>query len=171
MFATNHLGPFLLTNLLLGALKAAAPSRIITVSAPATTTLDFDDLQGTRKFRALHAFGATKMANLLFSFELARRLEGSGVTANVLHPGIVKSGLMRDAPAFARFIARVAGKSPEAPGRAMAYLASAPELAATSGQFFRLTTPIRPPSEALDAATQRRLWGVSERLTGLFPPA
>lgn len=167
MFATNHLGPFLLTNLLLGPLRAAAPARVITVSAPSTTTLDFDDLQGQRKFSSLHAFGASKMANLLFAFELARRLEGTGVTSNVLHPGLMKSRLMREAPAFARFITRLAGKPPERAAEAAAHLASAQELRQVTGRFFKGTTPANPPRDALDRAAQARLWNVSSELTGL----
>src|SRR2546426_764686 len=104
MFATNHLGPFLLTNLLLPPLKAAAPSRVIIVSAPSSTELDFDDLQGTKGFNALHAFGSSQSANLLFTFALARRLEGSGVTANAVHPGLTKSQLMQELPAPLRML-------------------------------------------------------------------
>src|SRR5947209_6121215 len=86
MFATNHLGPFLLTNLLLERVHASTSGRILTITAPSTTTLDFDDLQGEKQFNALHAFGASKTCNLLFTFELARRLAGTSVTALAIHP-------------------------------------------------------------------------------------
>ncbi len=94
--ATNVLGPFLLTNLLLDRLRAADAARVIVLSAPSTVRLDFDDLQGERRFRSLSAFGASKAADLLFTFELARRLEGGPVTANAVHPGLVRTG--PDAP-------------------------------------------------------------------------
>ena len=106
MFATNHLGPFILTNELLELLKSSKPSRIVTVSAPSTTKIKFEDLQGKKKFSAgfMGAFGATKMMNLMFTYALAKRLEGTGVTANVFHPGLVKSNLTREMPALMNFI-------------------------------------------------------------------
>src|SRR4051812_1954530 len=99
MFATNLLGPFLLTNLLLPQL-AAGSARVLVLSAPSGTKLDFDDLQGERPFRSLTAFGASKAADLLFTFELARRSAGTGVTANAIHPGLVRTNLMSGAPAL-----------------------------------------------------------------------
>jgi NAD(P)-dependent dehydrogenase (short-subunit alcohol dehydrogenase family) len=103
MFATNVLGPFLLTDLLLAPLRAAPAARVLLLSAPATNRLDFDDLQGERRFRSLSAFGASKAAGLLFTFELARRLEDSGVIANAVHPGLVRTNLMRQALAPLRW--------------------------------------------------------------------
>jgi NAD(P)-dependent dehydrogenase (short-subunit alcohol dehydrogenase family) len=101
MFATNHLGPFLLTNLLLDPLRAATPGRVLTLTAPSTVPLDFDDLQGERSFKPLRIFGASKMANLLFTYELARRAGPIGVTANAIHPGLPRTALT-GAPSHAR---------------------------------------------------------------------
>lgn len=113
VFATNHLGHFLLTNLLLGSLRAAGDARILNITAPSTVRLDFENLQGERRFNALTAFGATKMANLLFTFDLAKRFEGSGVTVNAVHPGMVRSHLMREAPAPLRWITSLFSASPD----------------------------------------------------------
>lgn len=167
MFATNHLGPFLLTNLLLENLRAAAPSRIVNISAPSTSEIDFDDPQGERSFRPLHAFGASKMANLLFTFDLARRLEGSGVTCNVLHPGQMRSGLMREAAAPIRALTKLMSGPPEKGAGAVVHLASAPELERTTGRFFKRTRPAEASPYARDPQVQRRLWEVSETLAGL----
>jgi len=136
MFATNHLGPFLLNNLLLDRLKEAPSARVITLSAPSTTHLDFTDLQGEGHFSAFGAFGASKTANILFTYELSRRLGRSKVTANVLHPGLVRSNLMRDAPAIIRFVSRLVSRSPEHAGRTIAYLATSPEMENMTGKFF-----------------------------------
>src|SRR2546430_15920567 len=141
MFVTNFLGPFLLTNLLVPALRAGAPSRVITISAPTTTELDFADLQGNTRWWPLHAFGASKMADLLFTYALARRLEGTAVHANVLHPGVFKSDLMRDLAAPVRFFVRLASKPPEQAAEAVAYLASSPHLEGFTGRFFKGTQP------------------------------
>jgi retinol dehydrogenase 12 len=102
MFATNHLAPFLLTNLLLPSLRANGAARVLTVTAPSTVKLDFDDLQGQRRFRALRAFGASKAANLIFTFGLAARVSGKGVVANAVHPGLARTGLMRQSPLLLR---------------------------------------------------------------------
>lgn len=167
MFATNHLGPFLLTNLLLDPLKAAAPSRIITVSAPSTTQLDFDDLQGEKHFSALSAFGASKAANLLFSYELARRIQGTRVTADVLHPGLVRSNLMQDAPAIIRGLSKLISRSPDRAGKALAYLASSSDVEEMTGCFFKGTKMSESSAYSRSSENQKRLWDVSARLTGL----
>jgi len=167
MFATNHLGPFLLTNLLLEALKAGALSRIITVSALSTTKLDFEDLQGERRFRPLTAFGASKAANLLFTYELARRLAGTGVTANVIHPGLMRTHLMRDAPALIRFLAWLASRSPAAAAETVVHLAAAPEVENVTGRFFKKKQIAESSPYSRDPNVQHRLWEVSLRLAGL----
>jgi NAD(P)-dependent dehydrogenase (short-subunit alcohol dehydrogenase family) len=172
MFATNYLAPFLLTNLLVPALKADPPSRVITVSAPSTTKLEFDDLQGGKRFGALHAFGASKSADLLFTYELARRLEHTSVTANVLHPGLMKSHLMREAPAPIRFLAGLSSKPPARAAEAALYLASSPEVASATGKFFKGMEASDSSPYSRDPAIQRRLWEMSEQLVGqaFLPP-
>jgi NAD(P)-dependent dehydrogenase (short-subunit alcohol dehydrogenase family) len=99
-FATNHLGPFILTNELLDLLKAGKPARVVTVSAPSITKINFDDINGKKKYSPgfMGAFGASKMMNIMFTYALARRLEGTGVTTSVFHPGLVKSELTKDMP-------------------------------------------------------------------------
>ena len=167
MFATNHLGPFLLTHELRPALARAPAARVLTISAPSTTPLDFDDLQSERRFSAIRVFGATKTANLLFSYELARRTAGTSVRSNACFPGVVRSGLMHEAPAIIRFFAHAAGRPPDAAGEAIAELARDPRIASTTGTFFRLTSASESPPYTRDPANQARLWRESERLLGL----
>jgi len=170
MFATNHLGPFLLTNLLLPALGAGAPSRVITVSAPASTRLDFGDLDGLRRFSAFHAFGASKSANLLFTGGLARRTAAAGITPVAFHPGIVKSGLMRDAPALARFITALAGRPPARAASALVKLGTDPALRLEAGGFYKLDRPARAPTYSREGSVQEQLWAASAKLVGLAQP-
>ncbi len=167
MFATNHLGPFLLTNLLLGLLKSSAPSRVINVTAPSTSKLDFDDLQGKRNFRALTAFGRSKMCNLLFTYELARRLEGTGVTVNAFHPGLVRTKLMNEAPALLHVPIGLLSHPPEKAATALAHLALADEKEGVSDRFFKGTKETRSSPYSRDPAVQARLWTSSERLAAL----
>ncbi len=167
MFATNHLGPFLMTNLLLDCLKASAPTQVLTITAPSTVALNFDDLQGERHFNALRAFGATKMCNLLFTYELARRLAGTGVCANAIHPGLVKSNLMKGAPFFIRWFSRLASGSPEKAAETAVYLAASSEAANLTGRFFKDKKPIDSNAYSHDQAVQRRLWDKSAALTQL----
>jgi len=166
MFATNFLGPFLLTNLLVPALRAGAPSRLITVSAPTTTELDFADLQSKANWRPLHAFGASKMADLLFTFALARRLEGTRVFANVVYPGLMKSTLMRELAAPARFVVGLMSRSPDQAGQTVAYLAASPELEGVTGRFFKGTKLSQSNEYSHDSDVQDRLWNEAERLVG-----
>jgi len=166
MFATNFLGPFLLTNLLVPALRFAAPSRVITVSAPTTSELDFEDLQSKNRWRPLHAFGASKMADLLFTYALARRLEGMEVRANAVYPGLMKSGLMRELSAPARFFVGLASKPPERAAEAVASLASSPKFERVTGRFFKGTQVAESNAYSRDPQVQKRLWKESERLIG-----
>jgi NAD(P)-dependent dehydrogenase (short-subunit alcohol dehydrogenase family) len=167
MFATNHVGPFLLTNLLLERLKAAPEARILTITAPSTTELDFDDLQGEKRFNAFQAFGASKACNLLFTYALARRLAGTNVTANAIHPGLMKSQLMREAPLPVRWITSQMSSRPERAAQTVAYYASAPEVQGMNGLFFKASKTIDSSPYTRDQAVQERLWQVSTALTGL----
>jgi NAD(P)-dependent dehydrogenase (short-subunit alcohol dehydrogenase family) len=166
-FALNHLAYFLLTNLLLDRLRRSESARILNIAAPATTEIDFEDPQAERRYRPLTAFGASKMAELLFTFELARRLEGTGISVNAVHPGLVRSNLMHEAAAPFRLILRLRGRSPQHAGSAIADLAISPEFAGKTGRFYRDGKEIEPPTTATSAELQGRLWDLSERLTGL----
>jgi NAD(P)-dependent dehydrogenase (short-subunit alcohol dehydrogenase family) len=167
MFATNYLGRFLLTNLLLPALKNGAPSRIITVSAPSTSPVELDNLQGEKRFSSLSQFGSVTAANLRFSFELARRLEGTGVTSNTVHPGLMRSDLMREAPAGLRFLLGIISRNPEKAATSILHLAAAPELATTTGRYFVLSREAKPPKGSDDVASYEPLWRASEGWAGL----
>ncbi len=172
-FALNHLAPFLLTHLLLDRLKQNAPARVVTVSsgAQALGRIDFADLQGERSWSGQRAYNQSKLANVLFTYELARRLEGSGVTANVLHPGVVRTAFGAEDPAtFQRLLLPVVRpflKSPEQGAATSIQLASAPELAHVSGQYFVNSRPKRSSSRSHDGAVAARLWAVSCALTGI----
>lgn len=177
-FQVNHLGPFLLTVQLLDRLKASTPSRIVNVASTAHKSarvgLDFDDLQSTKGYRGMAVYGRSKLANILFTTELARRLEGTGVTANSLHPGTVRTGWAGDGDARGWFRLGVAIGRPfflSAPRGAMTsiYLASSPEVEGVSGRYYVRCRPRTPSKPARDEAAARRLWEVSERLTGLVP--
>ncbi len=164
MFATNHLGHFLLTTLLLDKLRAASSARVITITAPSTTHLNFDDLQGEKHFSALEAFGASKMCNLLFAYELSRRLDGTSITSNAFHPGLVKSNIMAEAAAPIRFITNLLSRSPEQAAKPLVNLALSPEFEHITGKFIRRTKTIDSNDYSKNPENQRRLWEVSERL-------
>jgi len=167
MFATNVLGPFLLTNLLLDPLRAAEAARVIVLSAPSTSRLDFDDLQGERRFRSLSAFGASKAADLLFAFELARRLGDGPVTANAVHPGLVRTNLMRQAPAPLRWAVRFVSAPPTRAAAGIVPLAVSPEFRGLSGRFFKAGREIDAPAYTRDPEVARRLWAACAVLCGL----
>ena len=171
-FAVNHLAPFLLTALLRERLEASAPARVVTVASDAHKggKIDFEDLSGGHGFSGWKAYGQSKLANILFTREFARRHDGSGVTATCLHPGVVRTGFARQGPAFIRAYFKVAGLfllRPERGADTAIWLASSPEVEGKSGGYYvkrRLTEPSRA---AQSSETAARLWGVSERLTGL----
>ena len=176
MFATNQLAPFLLTNLLRERLMANAPARVLMLAAPATTKLDFEDLQGERRFRSLTAFGASKAAELLLTFELARRWAGSGVTVNAVHPGLARTNLMRQAAAPVRWVSRLASAPPERVAAGIAPLALSPEFAGRTGRFFSKGREVDAPPYTRDSEVARRLWDASTAFTALSlerpdPPA
>jgi len=172
-FALNHLAPFLLTNLLLDRLKADAPARIITVSSLAHQgrKLDFGDVNQTvRGYSAWRAYGESKLANVMFTYALARRLEGTGVTANTLHPGFVATNFARNngpLSQVAMTLARPFAITPEQGAQTSIYLASAPEVADVSGRYFVKRRPARTSAASYDQAAQEQLWQLSEQLTGL----
>jgi retinol dehydrogenase-14 len=167
VFATNHLGPFLLTNLLLPVLTASAPARIVIVSsgAQAMGKLDFDDLQSVRGYSEIRVYNASKLANILFTYELARRIRGSRVTANAVEPGFVKTNLKVPFP-FSIF-SFMRGKAVDG-ARPSIFLASSPEVEGVSGAFFsNKGVPIKSSKLTYDDATAKRLWAVSAELTHL----
>ena len=172
MFAVNHLAYFALTNLLLERLVASAPARIVNVASNAHRfgRIDLDDLQSERRFGAMRSYGRTKFANILFTTELARRLEGTGVTANCLHPGGVATRLGRDNGLLGRVATRLLKPFLLTPARGAAtslHLATAPELEAVSGRYFAKRREAQPSPGAQDPALARRLWELSAELTGL----
>ena len=171
-FATNHLGHFLLTNLLLDVLKASAPSRIInlTSSAHYGTEMNFEDLQGEKKYSGYHAYSQSKLANVLFTYQLAKQLEGTGVTVNSLHPGVVRTGFGKDQGGLLSILVTVGRPfmiSPDRAARAAIYLATSPELEGVTGKFFSRGKEKRSSRESYDETSAERLWKVSEELTRL----
>ncbi len=173
-FAVNHLAYFLLTNLLLPRLQAGAPSRIINVSSGAHThaTLDFADLQAERGYDPKAVYSRSKLANILFTYELSRRLQGTGVTANCLNPGVVATRMLADymgVPLAGPALARTFGAKPEVGAETSIYLASSPEVESVTGKYFERKQPTPSSRASHDEAVARRLWEVSERLTGISP--
>jgi retinol dehydrogenase 12 len=171
-FATNHLGPFLLTNLLRGLLERSAPARVVTVSSAAhrqVRAIPWDDLPRGEHTGPGQAYPLSKLLNILFTAELARRLAGTGVTANCLHPGFVRTALGRDVTgvlgAATRLVLRFR-PGPAAGARTSVYLASAPEVAGDTGGYFVKGKRAEPSGLAADAGAAARLWTLSEELAG-----
>jgi NAD(P)-dependent dehydrogenase (short-subunit alcohol dehydrogenase family) len=162
-FAVNHLAPFLLTNLLLDLLKKSAPARIITMSSMLhqRSLMDFNNLQGERFYDGNQAYALSKLGNVLFTFELAERLQGTGVTANCLHPGAIDTKMLRAAFAGAR------GESVAAGAATPVYQASAPEVAEVSGHYFDRKRSAKPSPLAQDLELRKKFWEASAALTGL----
>ena len=173
-FALNHLGYFLLTNLLLDMIKASAPARIVNVSSMAHQQgqIDFADLQNQKSYQGFQVYSQSKLANLLFTYELARRLEGSGVTVNALHPGFVASNFAKNNGFIARLAMNLAkllriAQTTDKGAETSIYLASSPEAALVSGRYFDEKKAIRSSHASYNEADARQLWQVSEQLTGL----
>jgi retinol dehydrogenase 12 len=171
-FALNHLAPFLLTNLLLPTLWASAPARVITVASDAHkgAKVPFDDpRQRTHRYRALRVYGQSKLANILFTYELARRLHGQTVTANTLHPGFVATNFGKSSPLMRAVftLIRPFAISPEKGAKTTIYLATEASVANTSGAYFVKQKPARSSAASHNQETAHRLWTVSEQLTGL----
>ena len=171
-FALNHLAPFLLTNLLLQRLRASAPARVVTVSsgAQAMGRIDFDDLQSERRYSGQRAYNASKLANVMFTYELARRLEGTGVTATVLHPGVVRTSFGAEDPSplyrVLLPLARLFMKTPEQGAATSVYLASSPEVEGVTRRYFANRRPKRSSKASYDAQAAAQLWHVSADLVG-----
>jgi NAD(P)-dependent dehydrogenase (short-subunit alcohol dehydrogenase family) len=178
-FGVNHLGHFLLTDLLLERLRASAPARVVVVSSHAhkgaRRGLDFDDLQSERRYRWMDAYSKSKLANIYFARELARRLDGTGVTVNALHPGFVRSDFGRGGDLGGvygwgiKYLASPFAISPEKGARTTVYLASSPEVDGVSGGYFYKCKPTPPSNVAQDDAAARRLWETSEKLVASVP--
>ncbi|HEX8436034.1 SDR family oxidoreductase [Archangium sp.] len=172
MFAVNHLAYFSLTHHLLPALKAAGSARVVNGSggAEAAGNIHFDDLQGEKKWSAFRALAQSKLGNFLFTYELARRLEGTGVTTNVMHPGGVKTELGKGAGGpfgLALRLMRPFMDTPEKGAETLVYLASAPELAGVNGGYYVKNKPAKSSARSRDKELAARLWKVSAELAGL----
>jgi retinol dehydrogenase 12 len=170
--AVNHFAPFLLTNLLLPRLEASAPSRVVTTASDAHRggLIDLTDLNGEHRWSAWSAYGSSKLANILFTRALARRLEGRETVANCLHPGVIRTGLARGAPLPIRAgwrLASVFFGSPKKGASTIVHLATAPEAGEISGAYWVDSRPATPSVQAQDDDLAERLWAASERLTGV----
>ncbi len=169
-FAVHHLAPFLLTNLLLDILKKSAPSRIINVTSAAhrMAKMDFDDLQSeNKKYRLFKVYGVSKLAAMLFTYELSRRLENTSVTVNAVHPGVVNTNLSRDHSAFSRGFAKLFFKSPEKGAETSIYLASSIDIEGVTGKYFIKKEPKESSEESYNEEYAKRLWEISVDMTRL----
>jgi NAD(P)-dependent dehydrogenase (short-subunit alcohol dehydrogenase family) len=170
-FAINHLGPFLLTNLLLDLLMSSAPSRIVNVTSDAHNgaKVNFEDLQGEKKFSGWQAYGQSKLAMILFTHELAKRLEGTGVTVNSAHPGVVRTNFAKNngLVTFGFRLLRPFFISPETAARRILYVATSPELEGVTGKYFTKMHAAKSSQESYSDDSAERLWHISEQLTKL----
>ena len=169
-FAVNHLAYFLLTNLLVDMLKLSAPARIVNVASEGhrAATIDFNNLQGEKKYGAMNAYFQSKLANVLFTYELDRRLSGTGVTANCLHPGLVASNFGNSGSKFFRFLVQVAKPffiSSEKGAETSVYLASSAEIEGVSGKYFVRKKEVKSSPESYNKSSARKLWTASAELT------
>ena len=172
VFAVNHLAYFLLTHLLLERLRRSAPARIVNVASDAHRfgRIDLDDLGHARRYRAMRVYGSSKLANILFTYELARRLEGTGVTANCLHPGAVATRLGQNNGRLAAAITKLLRpffRTPEQGAETAVYLASSPAVKDVSGKYFVDCREARSSRASYDTQLARLLWEASARLTGI----
>ena len=174
-FALNHFAPFLLTSLLLDTLKASAPSRIVTIASAqhAGKQVPFEDMTHEKGYKPLEVYAESKLMAIMFTYALARRLQGTNVTANTLHPGVVATNFGKDAggiwPAMFTVLAPFE-LSPQKGAQTALYLASSPEVADVSGEYFVKSKPARSSKESYDVAAQERLWTLSEQVIGLASP-
>jgi NAD(P)-dependent dehydrogenase (short-subunit alcohol dehydrogenase family) len=173
-FAVNHLAYFLLTNLLLDTLKASAPTRIVNVASNSHLGqhLDFDNLQLKRGYNPMRAYGRSKLCNLYFTYELARRLDGTGVTVNAMHPGFVATNMGTNNGRLVRLflpLIHLNSLTPEQGARTVVYLASSPDVETVTGKYFVREREVASDPVSYDEAAAKRLWEVSEEMTGLSP--
>ena len=176
-FGVNHLGYFLLTNLLLDAVKSSAPSRIVSVSSRAHIRpkgMNFDDLNSEQSFSGMGSYGESKLANVLFTYELARRLDGTGVTATCLHPGVVRTGFAQNNGGFIALVVKAFytlgvpfTKSSAQGAETSIYLASSPDVEGVTGKYFADSAETPSSLASQDEEAQTRLWEMSEQMTGL----
>lgn len=166
-FAVNHLAYFLLTDLLLDSLKAADNARIINVSSEAhrNAKLDFEDLMNFKHYNPIRAYSQSKLANIYFTYELARRLKGTGITTNCLHPGMVATEFARDVPIVFRLLFNLFGVNAQKGSQTSIYLAMAPEVEGVTGKYFVKSKATRSSTISYDEALARQLWERSEMLT------
>jgi NAD(P)-dependent dehydrogenase (short-subunit alcohol dehydrogenase family) len=174
--ALNLLAPFLLTNLLLPTMQACAPARIVNVSSTVhrIVRIDFDDLEGKKRYSGMRAYGRAKLGLILVTYELARRLAGSGVTSNALHPGVVATNIGQAYGKAYECVLPLFGlvtKSPQEGARTAIYLASSPEVDGVTGRYFVEEKAVRSSPASHDAAAARRLWRVCATMTGLAASA
>ncbi len=168
-FAVNHLAPFLLTTRLLDALRSSPSARVVTVSSTAHrgATMNWDDLQSTRRYRSFKAYGQSKLANILFTYELANRVKGSTVTANTLHPGVIASGFGQSYPGWLSAVIGIAKPfmlSNADGAKTSIFLASSPEVEDVSGKYFDKCRAVKSNEASYDVESQKRLWTISEEL-------
>lgn len=174
-FALDHLGYFLLTHLLLDVITASAPARIVNVSSDAHRAghIDFDDLQfEKRRYSAFGAYCQAKLANIMFTYDLAERLEGTGMTVNAVHPGPVASNFGSNSTGLFNLgmrIFRFFALTPEQGAQTSIYAASSPEVEGITGKYLSKKKPVKSRRESYDVNIRRRLWELSERMTGLAP--
>jgi NAD(P)-dependent dehydrogenase (short-subunit alcohol dehydrogenase family) len=171
-FAVNYLGPFLLTSLLLDILKASAPSRIVNVTSDAHNgaNIHFEDLQGEKRFSGWQAYGQSKLAMILFTHELAKKLEGTGVTVNSAHPGVVRTNFAKNNGGLIMLGFRFLGIffiSPKSSAKRILYVATSPTSEGVTGKYFSKNHEARSSPESYDDDAARRLWQISEQLTNV----
>jgi len=172
-FAVNHLAPFLLTHLLMDRLRASAPARIVTVSsgAQAMGQIDFDDLQGEKRYSGQRAYNQSKLANVLFTYELTRRLTGTDVTATVVHPGVARTAFGAEDPTPGMraliAVARPFMKTPAQGAATSIFAASSPQVEGVTGVYFARSKAKKSSKRSYDREAAARLWTVSEQLAGL----
>ncbi|MHA1984980.1 MAG: SDR family oxidoreductase [Candidatus Hodarchaeales archaeon] len=170
VFATNHLGPFLLTNLLLDNLKKSGTSRIINVASAAQSPIDFEDIMSEKSYNPMRVYARSKLANIMFTYELAERVKNHGITVNSVHPGLVRTNLTRDLNiifkiAFAVFKPFL--RSPEKGAETLVYLATNPEVANITGKYFVDKKEKQSRRESYNESDIKRLWNISNELTAL----